>query len=62
MNTNWSIEDIDAPLFKTCQIDSGFGHLGRQFRDEVDRLEDDVSGAIPVGRFQLVPNLALVRQ
>ncbi len=47
---------------KTCQVGSGFGHQGRQFRDEVDRLEDDVSGAIPVGRFQLVPNLSLVRQ
>jgi len=46
---------------KTCQVDSGFGHQGRQFRDEVDRLGDDVSGAIPVGRFQLVPNLSLVR-
>ena len=47
---------------KTCQIDSGLGHQGGQFGNKVHRLEDDVGGAIPVRGFQLIPNLALIRQ
>ena len=44
------------------QIDSGFGHQGRQFGNEVHRLEDDVGRAIPIRGFQLIANLALSRQ
>ena len=47
---------------KTCQIDSRLGPQCGQFGNEIYRLEDDVGGAIPMRRFQLVSNLTLVRQ
>jgi len=47
---------------KTCQIDSGLGHQGGQLGDEIHRLEDHVGGAIAIRRFQLISNLAIIRQ
>jgi len=47
---------------KTCQVDSRLGHQCGQFGNEIYRLEDDAAGAIPIRRFQLVSNLALIHQ
>jgi hypothetical protein len=42
-----------------CEIDSGFGHQSGQPGDEVDGLEDYMSGALSIGRFQFIAHLAL---
>ena len=47
---------------KTCQIDSGLGHQCGQLGNEIHRLEDHVGGAIAIRRFQLISNLAIIRQ
>ena len=47
---------------KTCQIDSRLGYQCGQFGNEIYRLKDDMDGAIPIRRFQLVSDLTLVRQ
>jgi hypothetical protein len=47
---------------ESCQIDSGPGHQCGKPGNEIHRLEDDACGAIPVGGFQLAPDLAMVRQ
>ena len=47
---------------KSCEIDSGPGHQGGQFGNEIHRLEDHVGGAVSVWRFQLIPDLPLIRQ
>jgi len=47
---------------KTCEIDSGPGHQCGQLGNEIHRLEDHVGGAISVWGFQLIPDLALIRQ
>ena len=41
------------------QVDPGFGHQRRQTGDEIQRLEDDVGGAVPVGCLER-PGAALV--
>ena len=40
------------------QVDLGLGHQGREPGDEVERLEDDMGGAIAVRRLELVPDIA----
>jgi hypothetical protein len=40
----------------------GVGNQGGQFGNEIHRLEDHVGGAVSVWRFQLIPDLALIRQ
>jgi len=47
---------------KTCQIDSGLGHQCGQLGNKIHRLKDHVGGAIAIRRFQLISNLALIRQ
>ena len=44
---------------KSRQIHPWFGYQGRQPGDEIQRLEDDMGGAIPVGRLELVTDLAI---
>ncbi len=39
------------------QVYSGLGHEHRQLGDEIQRFKDDVSGAIAVGRFELIANI-----
>lgn len=40
---------------ETAEVHTRLGHQGSQPGDEVERLEDDVGGAIPVRRFEGVP-------
>ena len=47
---------------KSCQIHPWFWHQGRQPGDEVQWLENDMGGAIPVGRLELVANVAIRRE
>jgi hypothetical protein len=44
------------------QVNSGFRHKGREFRNEIHRLKDHVSRAISIRRFQLISNLAMIRE
>ncbi len=41
------------------QVDSGSGYQGGQFGDEIYWLEDDVSRAITIRRFQFIAKRAL---
>ena len=43
------------------QVDPRFGHQGRQTGNEVQRLEDDVRGAVSVRPLQLVADVAVRR-
>ena len=43
------------------QVDSGFGYQGGQFGEEIHWLEDDVSRAITIRRFQFIANHAPFR-
>ena len=36
---------------KPSEVDSGFGHQRRQSGDEVQRLEDHMGSAVPIGGF-----------
>ncbi len=47
---------------KPCQVHSRLGHQRRQLGNEIQRLKDDVRGAIAVGRFELVADIARGRQ
>jgi hypothetical protein len=40
------------------QVDSGLWHQRRQLGDEIQRFEYDMRGAIAVGRFELVADIA----
>jgi hypothetical protein len=46
---------------KTGQVDFRLLHQGRQPRDAVQRLEDDVGGAVAVRGLQLVEDVAVRR-
>jgi len=46
---------------KAGQVDSRLRHQGRQPRDEVQRLEDDVRGAVAVRGLELVADVAVRR-
>ena len=41
------------------EIDPGLGHKSGQRGDEIQRLEDHLSGAVAIGGFQLIAYLAL---
>ena len=47
---------------ETGEIDARFRHQRRQFCNEVQRLEDDMRGAVTIGGFQFLAHLALRRQ
>ena len=59
---------------KAGEVDAGFGHQGGQPGNEIQRLKDDVRGAIPkalatlagqafaVRCLELVPDIAIRRQ
>ena len=44
------------------QVDARVEHECRQPGDEIEWLEDDVGGAIPIGRLQSVVNVVLGRE
>ena len=47
---------------KSTQVDPGLRHQGDKPRDEVQRLEYDMRGAISIRRFELVAHLAIAHQ
>ncbi len=47
---------------ETGQIDSGFRHQGGQPGDKIQGLEDDMRGAIPTRRLELVTNITIRRE
>ncbi len=47
---------------ETSKVDSGLGHQGGQLGDEIHGLEDDMGRAVALRCFQLIPDLALIRQ
>ncbi len=47
---------------KPCQVHSRLGYQRRQLGNEIQRLEDDMRGAIAVGRFELVADIPRGRQ
>ncbi len=47
---------------ETGQVHSGPGRQGSQAGYEVQRLEDDMGGAIPIGSFQLLADVAIGRE
>lgn len=44
------------------QVHPGFGHQSGKSRHKVQRLEDDVGGAVSIGGLQRVTDSAIVRQ
>jgi len=47
---------------KTDQVDAGLRHQRGQPGNEIQRLKDDVRGAIAVRGLELVPDIAIRRQ
>ena len=42
---------------KARQVDTGFGYQRGQLRNEVQRLEEDMCGAVSVRRLELIAHL-----
>lgn len=47
---------------KAGQVAPGLWHQGGETGDEVERLEDDMGGAIAIWRLELVANVAVRRE
>ena len=69
LNDHWTFNagydlrcsSADSALLNV-DIENRLRHQGGQFGNEIYRLEGHVGGAIPIWRFQLISNLALIRQ